>query len=132
MTMFDINDPKVMAALEASCKETQAFLEQIWKIVDASGRSDRVKALARYYADAQTDAEVRREEEIRRSLEDDDEDYDDAWYEAIVAELAPDMTKLEDALADALADAAVRGAEEVLGRKRPEGGARRMQGATPH
>jgi hypothetical protein len=59
------------------------------------------------HADAQTDAEVKREEEIRQKIEaemDDDYEWDDLIQENIATEICPNPTKMEEALAAALTD----------------------------
>jgi hypothetical protein len=107
--------PEMMEALERSADETHAWLDCMWGIIDASGRSARVCALARYFAEAETADESNSAEAIREKLD----DYDDATEEAVLEALCPGITKLEEHLASALADAAVRAAKE-LGHPKPE------------
>jgi hypothetical protein len=40
--------PEMLAGFERSADETHAWLECMWGVIDASGRSARVCAVARY------------------------------------------------------------------------------------
>jgi hypothetical protein len=122
--------PEMMEAIERSADKTQAWLDCMWGIVDASGRSARICALARYFAEAETTAEIEQAERIYEELvskaaaEGYDDYEDNVREEAVIAALCPGMTKMKEHLASALADAAERGARE-LGHPKPDSICRR-------